>query len=511
MIPFGPWLPDQHEFQNPGALTATNVFPGIRGYRPIPQLQAFSSETATGAAIRGLASFKDTNGALRNYVGVNGGIEQTGSDGATLVGVSPPSVALLDSHQWAFITFGDNIIAAGGTANPLFIKPLSSGSATSFAPLIDSPQAKYLTVVQNFVVAANTADNVLGPFQVQWSELDPAFPDEAGSRYWYDAGSSGTAVDALVTQADSQAIADAGVITGIVGGESGVVFLERAIVRMEYVGSPLVFTFRKVETNHGCSFPGSIIALGPNRVFYLGRDGFYIFNGAQAIPIGAEKVNQFFFDDFNTGLADRMSATVDPTGTNIIWSYPSNQSPNGDPDRLIIFNHVTKSWSYCELGPHDMVGFIRTQSASVDGAEFIGNLDTDFDVSFDSPIFKGGAFLLSAAKDSKVQTFTGTPMSAVLETSEFEPSLNQRSVIHKVVPYVTAPSGLDASTITAQVFSRSRQTDAPTGKTGSPLNAANFCPVRANGRYHRVRLSIAETDWRYALGVDVESTQAGGR
>ena len=60
------------------------------------------------------------------------------------------------------------------------------------------------------------------------------------------------------------------------------------------------------------------------------------------------------------------------------------------------------------------------------------------------------------------------------------------------------------------MWSRSRQIDTVSYSTASTLSDDNIVPVRANGRYHRVRVN-ASGKWRYALGVDVEAVPLGRR
>ena len=51
-----------------------------------------------------------------------------------------------------------------------------------------------------------------------------------------------------------------GNIQSVVGGESyGVIFMERAIFRMDYVGTPLIFQFSKIADNIGAFAPRSVI------------------------------------------------------------------------------------------------------------------------------------------------------------------------------------------------------------------------------------------------------------
>ena len=62
-----------------------------------------------------------------------------------------------------------------------------------------------------------------------------------------------------------------------------------------------------------------------------------------------------------------------------------------------------------------------------------------------------------------------------------------------------------------QVGSRSRQIDTVSFTASANLNTDNFVPVRSNGRYHRVRVNASGGTWRYALGVDVETSSLGRR
>ena len=65
-------------------------------------------------------------------------------------------------------------------------------------------------------------------------------------------------------------------------------------------------------------------------------------------------------------------------------------------------------------------------------------------------------------------------------------------------------------TLSIQVASRSRQIDTTSYSTAVSLNDDNNCPVRSNGRYHRVRVNASGT-WKHALGVDVDAVALGRR
>ncbi len=144
------------------------------------------------------------------------------------------------------------------------------------------------------------------------------------------------------TQSDYQDIPDGGQIVGIRGGEFGLVFLERAISRMTYVGTPFIFQFDNISRNKGCMVAGSI-AQYQGITFFLSDDGFYLCDGQTVQPIGSEKVDRFFIDDASESDYGSMSAAVDPIRKLVIWNYVATDGNR----KLIIYNFATKRWTIC--------------------------------------------------------------------------------------------------------------------------------------------------------------------
>jgi hypothetical protein len=298
-----------------------------------------------------------------------------------------------------------------------------------------------------------------------------------------------------------------GDITGLVGGEYATILLEKGIVRATYIGSPLIFQFDKVETVRGCKVPGSVCNVGHN-VFYLADDGFYMFDGQKSVPIGAEKVNKFFLEDWDGAYAKNMSASADPLRQIIVWSYASTSATGGSPDKFIIYNYAMDKWSTATVAA-DHVAAIYTAGYTLEQLDAIfGSIDV-LPASLDGAIYRGGEFVFAASKDNKIQTFTGDTLAATLETSEFELQTGRHSLLRSVVPYVTLKPN-QSGTVTAQVASRTRQVDDITFGTASSLNTDNICPVRSNGRYHRVRLNLSG-GWDKAQGIDIDGTVQGRR
>jgi len=176
--------------------------------------------------------------------------------------------------HWKFTQFGKTVLACNGTE---IIQYWTIGTSTIWADLATAPTPKQITVVRDFVVTGSLSTGALGRSTVQWSDIN----DETD---W----TPGT-----TSQSDSQVMADGGNLVGITGGEFGLIFLEKSISRMSYVGSPLFFQFDNISRGLGCLTGNSICQY--NQVsFFLSDDGFYSCDGNQVTPIGNEKVDRWF-------------------------------------------------------------------------------------------------------------------------------------------------------------------------------------------------------------------------
>lgn len=492
MIKLGQFLPDQPPYQSAGATVATNVVPAANGYRNLPDVLPFSG--AANKFIRGMFAAKDDAASAAIYVGDENSLYKLDATDSSLEDISKTSDAsysTADGRFWNFVQFGENVIATN-YSDP--IQTIVAAAGGRFADLGGSPpKARFLAVVRDFVMCGYTNDTTDGekPYRVRWSGIGD-----------YDSW----AVDAD-TQADFQDISDMGAVTGLVGGEYATILMEKGIVRAQYVGSPLVFEFDKVQLQRGCKISGSVVSLGRN-VFYLSDDGFYVFDGNSSKPIGAEKINKYFLSRFQSNNAARMSAVVDPLRQIVVWSYASVDSGDGTPDELIIYNYATDSWSTANIGL-DAMASLFSAGYTVEGLDNIsGSLDA-LSSSLDSEVYKGGEFFFAGSKDKKIQTFTGENLDAIVETAEFDLQAGRSSLVNNIIPYVENDSGFDL-TVTAQVASRNSQNAVVSFGAASTLNADNFCPVRSSGRYHRVRLNLSG-NWTNVQGIDVDAQVRGRR
>jgi hypothetical protein len=375
--------------------------------------------------------------------------------------------------KWKFVQFGDALLA---TNNSQKIQSFTLNSSTAFADVAAAaPIAEYITVVRDFVVAANIASY---PNRVQWSDIN----DETD---WTSGGAS---------QSDFQDIPDGGDIQGITGGEFGLVLLEKSIVRMSYVGSPLYFQFDTISREIGCYEPGSICQYG-NMTFFLSDDGFYMCDGQRVTPIGAEKVDRWFWDDLEPAYAN-FSSAVDPIKKVVIWCY---QNTTGGYS-LLIYNWQLNRWSYGTTAA-TYIASAATASTTLEGLDsFSASIDA-LTVSLDSRQWLGGKLVFAGISGARIVTFEGQPMSAFIETGDLSATA---SLITLARPQI------DNGSATVAVASREMLDDTITYSTAVAASDENRVSLRSSGKYHRIKV-VPTGNWTTMAGVDVNIVGRGRR
>jgi len=544
-IIFGEWLPDQPGVT--GAVTdAINCYPVTNGYAPFRQEADYSANA--------------NQDLLITFAGKYAGVTNLFAAGATQVYKYNSSSTALDSvsttytttESWDVTQFGSKMIIANGK-NKLQAYDMSGGS--SFADLAAAaPVTKYVTVVRDFVVAADDgSDNN----KVYWSDIN----DETD---WTPGAAS---------QSDTQILPDGGDITGLAGGETGLIFMERAIYRMTYVGSPFFFQFDAISRTLGCSTNGSIAQFG-GITYFLSDDGFYACDGQSTKSIGAEKVNRWFFDNaIPSEIRISMSATVDPVRKLIAWNFKNTfgsryllmysidlgrwsyaettatsvaygLTPSATLEQLdIYFLDATRTGTYTQSGntvtvnvtdhgleTNGQMRFDATSGAGVDGTFAVTrvnansftfqaaasatitssnctitfpNLDvTSEDIPLDSRVWAGGILIFMGVTGQKIISFSGQFKSAAITSGDIDVG---RSVITFARPVI------DNGTGTVSVASRELLEDGISFSSPVAANSEGGVPLRSAGRYHRIKMSPTSTSWKTAVATEIEIVGQGAR
>lgn len=497
LIEFGEWLPDLARPGRNGTDYLHNVIPIGNHYEPFRGLAVFSG--ALNARPQGAHSTRDADGTVFNFSGNATKLYKlsgtTWSDVSKVGGYTTGA-----DERWSFITFGRRVIATNYTDA---IQSYLMGTSSVFANLSGSPpNARYIAAVKDFVVLGNTSDGVSGavPHRAQWSALgDPTASwasDEA-------------------TQADYQDLdSNRGFITQVVGGEYGVIFQERAIWRMTYAGSPLIFQFDKVEDNRGTQAPGSVVKVG-NLIYYLGYDGFYVFDGIRSTPIGAHKVDNTLFAELDQNYLERVKGVADPRKPLIYWAVPVTSNTGGRPNAIYCYNYRNGRFSRIGLSVSiDMENIytVFTAGYTLDSLDSVSSSIDALAYSLDSTEWTGGAINLAAFNsDHKLCYFTGSILDCFMRGPWLEPSPGYFTQITRMRPVVEAGTGQNPSITCGSVNKNAWHSGDIALSDNAVINAGGFANIRARARYHAPYCTITG-NWQKAIGVEIiQMAKAGQR
>lgn len=469
-IAFGEWLPDQPGVT--GAVTdAKNCYPVANGYASFPSEADYSDAAAQTLLITFAGKF---GGATNLFAAGATQIYKFDSNDATLDALTTSGYTSVEG--WDVTQFGSKMILANGQDKLQAYEINVSTYVTDLAAA--APTAKFVTVVRDFVVAANDGTDTN---KVYWSDIN----DETD---WTPGAAS---------QSDFQLLPDGGDITGLAGGEYGLVFLERAIYRMSYTGSPFFFQFDAISRSLGCISNGSIAQYG-GLTYFLADDGFYACDGQTTKAIGVEKVNRWFFDNaIPNQIFTGMSATVDPVRKLVIWKFDNTFGGK----TLLMYSIDLGKWTYADTTA-ESIAYVLTPSATLEQLDdYSASIDA-LDTPLDSRVFAGGQLLFAGVSGDKIISFSGQPKTAQIATGDI--SLG-RSTVMLSKPIVDGGSGSVA------VSSRDMLSDQVEYGADVPADYENRVSLRSNGEYHRLRLTPTGDNWKTAVGVEVEVVKQGTR
>lgn len=470
-LKFEEWLPDQPAIAGQ-LLEAKNVYPVSIGYAPFNSAEDFSNAASENLNSIFAGKFGDE---VKLFAGGETKLFQFDSTNLNMLDVSKAG-GYSSLHYWNFTQFGKVVLA---TNNSTPIQAWTMGISSAFADLSASaPTAKYITVVRDFVFAAHLGTTE--PAKVIWSDIN----DETN---W---------VSGSTSQSDYQILPDGGNITGITGGEFGLIFLEKAIYRATYSGSPLFFQFDAISRGLGC-FAGNSIAQYGATSFFLADDGFYMCDGNTVTGIGVEKIDRYFFSDCDLTDLETMSTAVDPIKKLVVWNYA-----NVDGGRsILVYNFKLNKWSRVETDT-TVVGQASTVGTTLEGlAAIYANLDT-IPASLDDRLWVGGKFLFAGARDNKIIVFTGSQYNSEIITADIETGYN--SVVTLVRPQI------DNGTADVAVASRRELDDNIQFGTAVSTTQEGRANFRSSGRFHRFKV-IPTGNWTNAISIDVETKNQGNR
>jgi len=487
MIPFGEWMPDLPDNQNPGATEAKNVLPAGNSYLQINNLVAQTD--SLDAQCQGAAHGRDTAGNAFNFAGDASKLYKLTT--ASWSDVSGSSYSCAADDSWQFAQYGSDVIAMNVADYP---QKFTMGTDVAFSDLTTEFKAACGDVVKDFFVVGNTNDTTDGakPTRIRWSA-------QGNHTNW-------TVSPVTMADYDDGLNETHGWITRIVGGSYGTIFQERAISRMIFIGSPVVFQIEQMESGKGTQAPNSVVKFG-DIIAYLGNDGFYLFDGVRSTPIGNNKIDKTFFSDLDQNYMNSIYGVNDPINNMLLWSYASVGN-NGIPNKILAYNYSPNAayrWSYGEIETECLTRSLSEGYTAETLESYNSSLDA-ITISLDSRYWTGGNIYLSAFNnDHKLCTFTGDPLDATIETAENQLIDGMTSNVMRLRPIIDG-----SGTVTCQIGTRNLLSNSVTwGNSLSQLSNGDIS-CRSKARYHRFRINISG-GFNFAQGIDITRLKRAGR
>jgi hypothetical protein len=480
-IPFPLFEPDKSPFLFRAGDNLLNCIPVSDGWGPIPQSVVVSD--ALGGECLGGVAIKDTDNTLRIFAGTTQNLYRLNTSTSLYswdeVSQTTDGYTVPSGDRWQFTLFGDSLIAHNLT-NAIQVVDITT--TNDFTDLGGSPPKAKLSAVVGDHVLLGWLENK--PNAIRLSGVNDATDWGEGKR-----------------GAGEQELPDGGGVMGIVPVERGAYIVQRDKIRGLTLtsNSLLGFSVNVMNDARGAISSESIVQIGAGDFFYLSDEGF--FRGVQGVPIGAERVDRWFFDTVDPDYLFDVRGFADPFRKIVWWRFRTTAGSA----RLIGYNWEQNRWCYSDQDNSHALRII-TPGITIDGMDALFATIDDANVPFDSRLFKGGVpeFAIFTT-DNELAFLSGGNAAATLRTAEIEMNPGQRTFVNG------ARIETDATTFTARVGKADYhgQTIAWDGSV-SPSTRTKHLPFRSAGRLHQFEMSLAAgAEWSVVSNIRPEGTVEG--
>ena len=257
------------------------------------------------------------NGALN--LGYGGGFM-----GSTNYGRAPTSSGVYaEATTWSLDTWGEYLLGVSSTDGKLL--EWQGNPSANAATVANAPVDNLAMVVteERFVFCLGAGGN---PRKVAWS-------DKENNTSW-TAAATNEAGD-MELQTNGQ------IMCGVRMRGATLILTSEDAHLATYSGAPFVYGFQRVGTACGIASRKAAVAIDEG-AFWMGKKGFYTFNGSTATEIACE-VADYVFDDLNPSQVSKVYAVHNSQFGEIWWFYPSESA--NENDRYVTLDYKEGHWA----------------------------------------------------------------------------------------------------------------------------------------------------------------------
>lgn len=485
-IPLGEWKPD---VSNVGADTLT------RAYQLYADGDRYNSLKEWIAATEplphnplGSASFVDRDGNITTIAGDNKNLYV--SRGYSWEKISKVDDGYnSDGQIWRFVMWG-NYIFATNYNDPIQAWEIGSNNKC-FDMAENAPRCKDFAIVNEFLVLVNCVDRYDGetPDRVWWSPIGNPFGDWTPN---------------TTTMCDYQPLAVGNYCVGIVGGSHGIILMRSALLRMTFSGASTVFNIDVVEKDKGCVGIEAFCNDGDD-IYFVSQEGFYFWNGSQAINISNNKIEKWFFDNSELRAANIIISVFDKVRKIVMFGYPG-RGQYEKTDKMLIYGLLAQKWTEAECPFTHFTQFL-SKGYTLEELDQISTSIDNLPFSLDSNYYKGGVPYVGGFGEDGIFYFEGeNNLKGTITTGNIALISNeQRSYTQRIRPIINKGEKHTLSICGKQsIFEEDNF-----GRICSLTSIGDFTE-RKSGRYHKFKFEFGG-QWSNAQGFEVSFVREGQR
>jgi len=464
-------------------------------YTPTPVVANSSDSSNGGGAIVG--AYQIVTGLDTTVAGTGWGAG-TWSRGAWGSGASLTAVGDI-LRIWTHDNFGEDLILNVRDGGIYYWDKSTAVAATPYARAVEmaalaGADATTPTIAKQILISDRDRHVIVFGCDAQDNigVQDPLlirFSDQENPLVW--------SAQATNTAGDLRLGTGSEIITAVETRQQILVFTDRSLHAMQYLGPPYTFGISLISENVTIASPLSAIAVD-DMVYWMGDEEFYMYSGqVQKLPCS---VRSYVFGDFNRSQSEKVTCGVNSSFSEVWWFYPSADSAN--IDKYVVFNYQEQAWYYGNLGRSAWMDRGIAQypiAASLDGYLYYHEFGSD-DGSANPP-----AAIASYIESSQMSIGTGDSfvfLTRLIPDVTFEGSSSPTPAVSMTLETRqfpgTAYTGTQSSTIT-------RSATVPVEQFTDQVF------VRLRGRSFAFKINSSDTgvDWR--LGTPRVDLRPDGR
>lgn len=455
---------------------AKNVIPSRLGFRPLRGYSALSAAMGSARA-RGAKSFRRDNSTLTTIAGNKTGLFKFAPD-KTWTDISDAAYSLDDDQFWSMTQFGTLAIMTSLAHNPKKYDIVTAPATVS--DLGGSPPKARHVITVNDNVCFGGLDGF--PARIQWSDANNAENYSSGD-------------------ADYQDFPEGGRVMSGMGGKIGYWFQERMIRAMNYApGSAEIYQIQPVDESRGSATYRGLISVG-NTGFYLAHDGFFRFFNGQSSPIGADKVDDWFYSNALAQYVSRTVAGIDPKKKLVFWAFISTENASATAevamcDKILIHHWPTGRWAWAQISVSTFLDLVYPPGTTLDD---IADIDAMTDTSLDALDLNADSISSAMAifsDDYKMGFLSGSNLEALFEYERLQFFAPSRQYFVGLSPVV------DGASLQASVAGRESYEQSASFGDYQTQESNGFIPIDSSAKMHDLRLKIpAGTNWTHSRGI----------